>query len=89
MAGFAHTGTPIQEDHMFLGSLVPVVVEDHLTAGFTYRINEHHEVHLVGIHAFENSLTDTGDGDLFSQLAKHSRVTGSAESAALGYTYKF
>lgn len=91
MTGFSHCNSPVDEDHAFLSGLVPVTVEDHATAGATYRFNERHEIHLVAIHAFDNSVEDTGkgNGDLFSLLGKGSKITSGAESVILGYTYKF
>lgn len=93
MAGFSHTNTPIDEDHVFLSGLVPVAVEDHVTAGFTYRINEKHEIHLVGIHGIKNDLQETGkglrEGDILSPLGVGSELLSNGESFVLGYSYKF
>ena len=89
MAGFSHANTPIDDDHVFLSALVPVTVEDHITAGFSHRFNDRHEMHLVGLYAFPNKMTDTGKGDIFSVLGKGSTVEASAISVIMGYTYNF
>lgn len=93
MTGFSHTNSPVSNDHVFLAGLVPVVVEDHLTAGFTYKFNKAHEIHVVACHAFEKTMTESGkglgNGDIFSVLGKGSVLSSSAESLCLGYSYKF
>lgn len=91
MAGFAHTSSPLDEDHVMLSGLVPVAVEDHATGGFTFKINERHEIHVVGVHAFKEEITDSGKGslDLFSLLGKGTTIRAGAESVIVGYTYKF
>ncbi len=87
MGGFAHSTTPIDEDHAFLSALVPVTVEDHYTGGVTYRITDHHHVHLVGVYAPHHAITDTGKGDIFSVVGKGSTISASALSFCLGYSY--
>ena len=89
MAGFAHTNSPIDEDHAFISGLVPVAVEDHVTAGLTYAINEHHEIHATLVHGIKNAIEDTGRGDLFSVLGRRSEVSANGNSVAVGYSYKF
>ncbi len=89
MGGYAHASTPIDDDHLFLSMLVPVTCEDHLTAGFTYALNAHHEFHFVFIYGVPKTIQDTGHGDLLSHLGKGSEVTSNGESFAVGYSYKF
>lgn len=89
MGGFAHGNTPIDEEHAFIAGLVPVTVEDHITAGVTYAFDEHSEVHFVAIYGVPNTVTDSGGGDLFSKLGKGTEVMCNGTSFVLGYTYKF
>lgn len=91
MAGFAHSSTPIDKDHAFLSGLVPVTVEDHVTAGLTYKINDHHDVHFVWVHGIRNTVRDSGRGraDIFSWLGRGSKVSSNGESVVIGYSYKF
>jgi long-chain fatty acid transport protein len=87
MAGYAYSNTPITDDNVFLAALVPVTIEHHITAGVSHKINEKHEVHLVGIFAPKNKMRDTGRGDLFSRLGKGSTLEAGGMSAILGYSY--
>ena len=89
MAGFAHSNTPVDRDHAFLSGLVPVTVEDHITAGCTYHINENHEVHLTLINGLMNTVKDSGRGDLFSRFARGSEIMSGGKSFVLGYSYKW
>lgn len=87
MAGYAYSNTPITDDNVFLAALVPVTIEQHFTAGVSHKINEKHEVHLVGIFAPPKKMRDTGKGDLFSKLGKGSTLEAGGLSAVLGYSY--
>lgn len=89
MAGFSHANTPIDEDHVFASALEPACVEDHVTAGVTIAINPRAQFHIVFLHAFSNSLTETGQGDLYSLLGRGTEITTSANSISLGYTMLF
>ncbi len=89
MAGYAFTTTSIDDDHVYLSALVPVAVEEHWTAGFTHHINEKNDIHLVGVWAPENTLEDSGTGDIFSRVGKGSKLSAGALSVCLGYSYKF
>lgn len=89
MAGYAHASTPIDKDHVFLSTLVPVTCEDHITTGFTYSYKEHHEFHFVFILGIPKTMKDTGRGDLLSHLGKGSELSSNGESFAIGYSYKF
>ncbi len=89
MTGFAHATTPIDEDHVFLSTLVPVTCEDHITLGCTYALNEHHEAHFVWVHGIKKTIKDTGRGDLLSRLGRGSEISSDGNSFAIGYSYKF
>ena len=87
MAGYAYSNTPITDDNVFLGALVPVTIEQHVTAGVSYKINEKHQIHLVGIYALNHKMTENGEGDLFSKIGKGSTLEAGGISAVLGYSY--
>jgi long-chain fatty acid transport protein len=91
MGGYAHSDTPVDSDHVMASALVPVLIEDHLTAGVTYRINDRNEIHFTAIHAFDHRMKDSGEGsaDLFSLLGKGTELSSGAESFVIGYSYKF
>ncbi len=89
--GFSYTNTPISDNHVLLSGLVPVTVEQHWTAGVTHKLDEHNEVHLVGVYAPRHTLTETGKGkdDIFSTLGKGSELSAGAFSVIFGYSYKW
>lgn len=89
MAGYAHMNTPIDRDHVFTSGLVPVVSEDHATAGIDFMLNEKVSMQFTCQHSFEKKLKDTGKGGFFSFLAKGSTLQGSASVMRLGITYRF
>lgn len=89
VAGLAHSTSPITEEHAFMSGLCPVTVEDHVTAGVSYTINERHEAHIAAIHGFTNVVKDSGRGDVFSFLGRGSEVGCDGNSVVIGYTYKF
>ena len=89
MAGYSFADTVIDDDHLFVNSLVPTLIEHHWTVGVSYTINEHHRIHMTYVRSAENSLTDSGHGDILSRVAGGSELTVSGDSLALGYTYTF
>jgi long-subunit fatty acid transport protein len=89
MAGASHGNSPITEDHVFVAGLVPVICENHLTAGLSRAINDQHEVHAAVIWGPPNTLRDTGRGDIFSILGRNSEITSGGLSGVVGYTWKF
>ncbi len=87
MAGYAYSNSPIREDGVFLAGLVPVIVEQHFTAGVSHQFNDKHAVHLTGVWAPEEKMRENGKGDLMSKLGKGTTIAATAVSAVLGYTY--
>ena len=87
MAGYSFSNTPITDDNVFLAALVPVIVEHHITAGVSHKVNDKHQVHLAAVYAPPNKMRDTGRGDLFSRLGKGSTLKASGVSCVLGYSY--
>ena len=87
MGGYSYSNTPITEENVFLATLVPVVLEHTFAAGVSHKINEKHEIHLIGAWAIPNTMYDTGRGDLFSKLGKESSLRSDACSVMIGYSY--
>ncbi|MBP7869344.1 MAG: outer membrane protein transport protein, partial [Candidatus Hydrogenedentes bacterium] len=87
MAGYAYSNSPVKEDGVFLAGLVPVIVEQHFTAGFSHQFNEKHGMHLVGVYAPSHKMRENGEGDLMSILGKGTTIEAGAVSAVLGYSY--
>jgi len=87
MAGYAYSNSPIRENGVFLAGLAPVIFEHHVTAGFSYKINEKHAVHVAFGGAPKHYLQESGGGDLLSMLGRGTKIEVSAISAALGYSF--
>ncbi len=89
-AGYSHSfGETITDKYMFMNVLIGTTTEDHLGCGVSYALNEHSEFHLSYMHTFDRSVTDSGEGDIFSKLGAGTKVSLGVESVTVGYTYKF
>ncbi|MEM8844189.1 MAG: outer membrane protein transport protein [Pseudomonadota bacterium] len=62
-AGFSHSDQPIPDDQVTFNILAPAVVENHITAGYTYVFNDKSEINLEAMHAFQNSIKGTNAFD--------------------------
>jgi len=56
-AGFSHGTQPIADSEVLFNILVPAVIEDHLTLGFTYDISRSSELSFQFMHGFEQSVS--------------------------------
>ncbi|MBW7863219.1 MAG: hypothetical protein GX580_02455 [Candidatus Hydrogenedens sp.] len=88
-AGLSHAESPIDEEVVFANALFPAIVETHATAGFSYAVTENTELHFAWKHAFGNTLTDSGRGDLFSVLGRGTEIHLEENSFTVQYSYKF
>ncbi len=59
-AGYSHADQPIPSDQTLFNILAPGVVQDHLTAGFTWRIDAHGEVTGYYAHALNKEVKGQG-----------------------------
>jgi|LSQX01.1.fsa_nt_gb long-subunit fatty acid transport protein len=89
MAGYAYSNSPVRADGVFLSGLVPVVVEQHVTAGISHQINPKNAVHFAAVWAPAHKLRESGTGDLMSFMGKGTSIKTGALSFALGYSYSF
>lgn len=87
--GYSHGNSPIDDDVVFANALFPAIVEDHLSAGFTYQLAERHELHATYMHAVENKLTESGTGDMFSQAGAGTRIALEENTYTFQYSYLF
>jgi long-chain fatty acid transport protein len=55
--GINHGDNPIPEGETLFNILAPGVVEDHITAGFTWTLSPDSELNFAFMHAFEGSVT--------------------------------
>lgn len=58
--GYSHSDQPIPERETFFNILAPGVVQEHLTTGATWRINESHALTLTYTHAFGEWVRGAG-----------------------------
>ena len=74
-AGYNYAEHPLPTDNIFDGfvsTIVPATVEHHLTLGFTKAINEDFSITGSYMHAFENSVTNSGAQQLTATMYQNS-----------------
>jgi len=84
-AGVSHGDQPIGANDTNFNALAPAVIEDHMTLGFTYTLNNGNELSGYYMHALENSVS--GDGTGGSNLAQ--TLTMSQNSVGVTYSWMF
>ena len=87
--GVSYGNSPITEEVVFANALFPAITEMHATAGFSYAITQNADIHFAFKHAFGNTLTDNGKGDLFSVVGKGTKIHLEENSFTVEYSYKF
>ena len=88
-AGYAHMNTPLRPDAIFTNTLIPACVEDYATAGLSYKIGSHMEIHLAYVKAFENTLIENGEGDIYSRMGRGATISSEAQAFAMGLSFMF
>jgi long-chain fatty acid transport protein len=61
-AGYNHAKTPIGSKQTFFNILAPATVEDHLTLGATWTLDNKSELTFSYMHAFEKKVTGPSNG---------------------------
>ena len=86
--GYSHNDQPIKNDQTFLNILAPGVVQDHVSVGATWQLDQHQDVSIAYTHALEkevkgqNSIpANFGGGN--ANLKMNQNILG------LAYSYKF
>jgi long-chain fatty acid transport protein len=82
-AGYSHGNSPIEEDVVFANALFPAIVEDHVTAGVGLSLSDSMQLQVTYMHAFENTLRDNGQGDMYSQAGAGTEISLEEDSFAL------
>ena len=49
--GYSHANNPVPGSQTLFNILAPAVIQDHLTAGWTYRMAGNQEINLAGMYA--------------------------------------
>lgn len=88
-AGYNYGKSPIQRRFVFANALLPLVVENHLTAGFSLLVTKNLSLDFVWEHHFLNAMADNGEGDIYSQNGVGTKVTAAGEVIGAGFSYQF
>ena len=88
--GFNYAELPYDDDQALFNVLAPAVVEQHITAGFTYSPSQSQELTVTYMHALNNDVEYTyeGSGSFtgFSYTAKNKMYQNAIEAS---YAWKF
>jgi len=87
--GYSYGRSPIDEQIVFANALFPAIVEHHATLGVSFDLTEHSSVHFTYMHAFENTLEDSGKGDMYSQAGAGTEITLVEDTFTLQYSFRF
>ena len=88
-AGYNHTDNPIQSRDVTFNILAPGVVQNHLTAGFTYSLSPSTEITMAYMHAFKNSVTGSSLFNNFGVPAGNEKIQMSEDSLGIALGWKF
>jgi long-chain fatty acid transport protein len=86
--GYNYGRSPIQPDSIFACSLLPVIVEHHLTTGFSYFLTKALSLDFAWEHHFKNVMADH-DGDSADRIGDGTKVSAAADVLTIGLGYKF
>ena len=87
--GYNYGKSPIQPSVVFANALVPLIMEHHLTTGFSYFLTKNVSLDFVWEHHFKNVMTDNGAGDFYSVAGNGTKITTAADIISAGLGYKF
>lgn len=87
--GYSHATLAFAHDHVFGSGLAPDIVTDHASVGFSCAVGEHSDFHVTYAHWFEQTRTESGNGDFYSAAGKGSSIQLGADWLTLGYSLKF
>jgi len=88
-AGYNYGRSPIQPHVVFANALLAVIMEHHLTTGFSYFITKDLSMDFVWERHFKSAKTDDGSGDIYSMNGVGTRITSAADVLSAGLSYKF
>jgi len=86
--GYNHTDNPIQARDVTFNILAPGVVQDHVTAGFTYTLQGGSEITMAYMHAFEKSVSGPATNPYFN-VGGTETITLSEDSLGIAWGWKF
>ncbi|MFH0764133.1 MAG: outer membrane protein transport protein [Candidatus Omnitrophota bacterium] len=87
--GYMYGKSPVQAHVVFANALLPVIMEHHLTMGFSYFVMKNLSLDFVWEHHFMGVKADNGCGDTYSVNGNGTKVTAAAEILGVGLGYQF
>lgn len=87
-AGYNHSDNPIESRDVTFNILAPGVVQDHITAGFTYTLQGGSELTMAYMHAFKNSVSGPANNPNFP-VGGTETLTMSEDSLGIAWGWKF
>lgn len=87
-AGYNRTDNPIQSRDVTFNILAPGVVQDQLTAGFTYGLSPSSEITLAYMHAFKKSVSGPATNPYFN-VGGTETISLSEDSLGIAWGWKF
>ena len=87
-AGYNHSDNPIQARDVTFNILAPGIVQDHATAGFTYKVGSNSEVTMAYMHAFKKSVSGPANNPNFP-VGGTETLTMSEDSLGIAWGTKF
>lgn len=88
-AGYNYGKSPIQNHVVFANALLPVIMEHHITTGFSYYLMKDLSLDLTWEHHFIGVKADNGCGDANSVIGAGTKITAGADIISAGLGYKF
>ena len=85
-AGYSHTDAPFDGANALFNIIAPATIEDHVSVGFSYKINDHHGITFAYTRALDNKID--GQNPAFTG-PQTGNVRMEQNIIDLGYTYNF
>jgi len=88
-AGYNRSDNPIQSRDVTFNILAPGVVQNHYTAGLTYKVGKSSELSLAYMHAASNSVTGASLFNDFGVAAGNETISMHQDSVGIAYGVQF
>ena len=87
--GYNYGKSPVQDNVVFANALFPIIMEHHVTTGFSYSLTKNFSLDFTWEHHFMGVKVDNGCGDVYSQNGVGTKISAAADIISLGMGYKF